>query len=81
MTGTLSRTISFSAVACLGRVRLVVLDDQLDLLAQHAARLVDLLLGDFGALRDVVAAGRKRTGQRLRDADLDGVLRLGARSE
>ena len=79
MTGTLSRTISFSAVADrLGRVGLVVLDDQLDLLAEHAAGLVDLLLGDLGALRDVVAGRGERAGQRLRDADLDGVLRRGA---
>ena len=75
ITGTLSRTISFSAVADrFGRVGLVVLDDELDLLAEHAAGLVDLLLGDLGALRDVVARRGERAGQGLRDADLDGVL-------
>ena len=55
----------------LGRVGLVVLDDELDLAAEHAAGLVDLVLGDLGALRDVVAGRRERAGQRLRDADLD----------
>jgi hypothetical protein len=56
------------------RVGLVVLDDELELLAEHAARLVDLLLGDLGALSHVVAGRSEGAGERLRDADLDGVL-------
>ena len=78
ITGTLSLTISFSAVAT-ASVGLDLLSStiELDLLAEHAAGLVDLLLGDLGALRHVVAGGGEGAGQRLGDADLDGVLRRG----
>jgi hypothetical protein len=48
-----------------GRVALVVLDHQLDLLAEHAALGVDLVGGDLGAVGDIVSRRRERAGQRL----------------
>ena len=82
MTGTLSLLDQLLGGADrLGRVGLVVLDDELDLLAQHAAGLVDLVLGDLRALRDVVARRGEGAGQRLRHADLDRLLRVRARDE
>src|SRR5205814_822448 len=62
-------------------VRLVVFDDELDLLAEHAARTVDRFLGELGPLGDVVARGGEGAGQRLSHADLDGVLRCGGSTE
>ena len=51
ITGTLSRVISFSATAAASvGFALVVLDDELDLLAQHAALGIDLVRGDRAPL-------------------------------
>ena len=63
-----------------GRVALVVLDHELDLLAEHAALGVDLVGGDLGAVDDVGARRGEGAGQRLVDADLD-VLRLRGASD
>ncbi len=79
ITGTLSLPISFSGGGhCLGGVGLVVFHNQLDFLAEHAARSIDRILGDFRALRHVVAGSGESAGQRLRHADLDDILGMGA---
>ncbi len=58
------------------RIRLVVLYDELDLLAQHAACPVDLVFRDAGTLRHIVAGRGECAGERLGDTDLDHVLRV-----
>src|SRR5262249_19795628 len=58
-----------------GRVALVVLDHELQFLAQHPALGIDFVGGDLRAVGDVVSGRRERTGQRLNDADLDALLR------
>ena len=82
MTGTLSlHDQLLGRRHRLGRIGLVVLDDELDLLAQHAAGGVDLVLGDLGALRHVIARSGESARQRLRYADADGILRKGRARE
>src|SRR5690606_12943005 len=49
------------------------LDDELDLLAEHAASGVDLLGGDLGSVHDISSGRCECSGQRLVDADLDGL--------
>ena len=62
--------------------RLVVLDDELDLLAQHAARLVDGVERELGTDLRVVPRLGGRTGDRRAHADLDrGALRRRAADE
>ncbi len=51
---------------------LVVLDDQFELLAEHAALLVDRLQRQLGAAGGVFAGFRRRAGDRRAHADLDG---------
>ena len=61
ITGTLSRGDQLLGdCRGFGRVALVVLDDELDLLAEHAALGVDLVGGDLGAVDDVGAGGGER---------------------
>src|SRR5262249_39132346 len=55
-------------------IGLIVLYEELDFLAQHATGLVGVLLGDLGALRDVIAGCGECAGERLRDADLERAL-------
>ena len=50
-----------------------VLDDGLDLLAEHAAGVVDLLDGEQLGVADRDLADRHRAAQRVQDADLDAV--------
>ena len=51
---------------------LVVFDDQFDLLAEHAAGLVDGIQRELGALDGVSAGFGGRAGDRRAHADLDG---------
>ena len=82
MTGTLSWTISFSTVAT-ASVGLDLLSSTISsifLPSTPPAALI-CLLGDLGALGDVVAGRGEGAGERLGDADLDGVLRRSGAAE
>jgi hypothetical protein len=57
------------------RVRLVVVDDEVDLAAQQAALLVDVLDPHLQCEQRRLAAGAKRSGLRHAHADLDRPLR------
>ena len=57
---------------------LVVLDDQLDLAAEHAAGVVDLLDGELDGLLVLAAERRVVAGQRHDLADLDRAVVAGA---
>jgi hypothetical protein len=58
----------------LGCARLVIVDDQLDLAAEQAALLVDVVAPDLDADQRRLAAGGQTAGQRHAHADLDGSL-------
>ena len=64
----------------LGRIALVVLDDEFELLAENAALCVDLIGRDLGAVDDVGTGCGERTRKRFIDADLDG-LSLGGTTQ
>src|SRR6185369_15712911 len=63
-----------------GRIALVVLDDEFELLAENATLSVDLIGGDLGAVDDVGTGRGERPRERLIDADLDG-LSLGSATQ
>ena len=68
----------FSDGGSLGRIALVVFDDQFDFFAENSTLRVDLVGGDFGAVDDVGAGSCERARKGLVHADLNGLGTGGA---